>query len=183
MGKRGYGVNPTMIGYEARSFAEIIEHQNRNTLAVVQFETVSAMERADELLSLPGLDVIMVGPADLSISLGIPGQFENPLLISTVDRLIEKCNRARRGAGHPDAQRGDGEVLGRARHALRGRGGGARAAAGEGARKRWGSCGLRGRRRKCRAPKLIRQSFALRDVLFQLFAIGEVSGLRPAPAE
>jgi 2-dehydro-3-deoxyglucarate aldolase/4-hydroxy-2-oxoheptanedioate aldolase len=33
----------------------------------------------------------MVGPADLSISLGIPGQFENPLLVSTVDRLIEKC--------------------------------------------------------------------------------------------
>jgi 2-keto-3-deoxy-L-rhamnonate aldolase RhmA len=93
MGKRGYGVNPTMIGYEPRSFGEIIEHQNRNTLGVVQFETVKAIERADELLSVPGLDVIMVGPADLSIALGIPGQFENPLLVSTVDRLIEKCNR------------------------------------------------------------------------------------------
>ena len=93
VGKRGYGVNPTMIGYEARSFGEIIEHQNRNTLGVVQFETVNAMERADELLSIPGLDVIMVGPADLSIALGIPGQFENPLLVSTVDRLIEKCNQ------------------------------------------------------------------------------------------
>jgi 2-dehydro-3-deoxyglucarate aldolase/4-hydroxy-2-oxoheptanedioate aldolase len=92
-GKRGYGVNPTMIGYEARGFAEIIEHQNRNTLAVVQFETVSAIERADELLSLPGLDVIMVGPADLSIALGIPGEFDHPKLVSTVEALIEKCKR------------------------------------------------------------------------------------------
>jgi 2-dehydro-3-deoxyglucarate aldolase/4-hydroxy-2-oxoheptanedioate aldolase len=92
-GKRGFGVNPTMIGYEARSFNEIIEHQNRNTLAVVQFETKLAMERADELLSVKGMDIAMVGPADLSISLGIPGQFEHPLLLSTIERLIEKCNQ------------------------------------------------------------------------------------------
>jgi 2-dehydro-3-deoxyglucarate aldolase/4-hydroxy-2-oxoheptanedioate aldolase len=92
-GKRGYGVNPTMIGYEARSFGEIIEHQNRNTLAVVQFETQTAMDRADDLLSLKGVDIAMVGPADLSISLGVAGQFEHPTLISTVERLIEKCNR------------------------------------------------------------------------------------------
>jgi 2-keto-3-deoxy-L-rhamnonate aldolase RhmA len=90
-GARGYGVNPTMIGYEARSFPEIIEHLNRNTVSVVQFETVTAMERADELLSVEGVDISMVGPADLSISLGVPGQFDHPLLISTVERLIEKC--------------------------------------------------------------------------------------------
>src|SRR5690242_15773524 len=41
-GKRGYGVNPTMIGYEARTFPEIIEHQNRNIVSVVQFETRNA---------------------------------------------------------------------------------------------------------------------------------------------
>ena len=91
IGKRGYGVNPTMVGYEARTFAEIIQHQNSNTLAVVQFETVTAMERAGELLSVPGMDIAMVGPADLSISLGIPGQLDHPLLIATVERLIERC--------------------------------------------------------------------------------------------
>ena len=92
VGKRGFGVNNTMIGYETRSFSEIIEHQNTHTLGVVQMESVAALERADELLSMKGLDVIMVGPADLSINLGIPGQFENPLLISTVDKIIAKCN-------------------------------------------------------------------------------------------
>jgi 2-dehydro-3-deoxyglucarate aldolase/4-hydroxy-2-oxoheptanedioate aldolase len=92
-GKRGFGVNATMIDYESRTFPEITEHLNRNTLAVVQFETTTAMERADELLSVKGTDIAMVGPADLSISLGIPGETEHPLLISTVERLIEKCNR------------------------------------------------------------------------------------------
>ena len=76
LGKRGFGVNATMIDYESRCFNEIIDHQNRNTLAVVQFETTTAMERADELLSVKGMDIAMVGPADLSISLGIPGQFD-----------------------------------------------------------------------------------------------------------
>src|SRR5437016_7266702 len=95
LGKRGYGVNPTMIDYEARSFPEIIEHQNLNTLAVVQLETVGAVERADELLSLKGVDAIMVGPADLSISLGVPGQFDHPLMIETICKLIETCNRHR----------------------------------------------------------------------------------------
>jgi 2-keto-3-deoxy-L-rhamnonate aldolase RhmA len=78
MGKRGYGVNTTMIGYESHGFKAIIEHQNLNTLSVVQFESRLAIERADELLSIPGLDIAMVGPADLSINLGIPGDFENP---------------------------------------------------------------------------------------------------------
>src|SRR5205085_2401856 len=93
VGKRGYGVNPTMIDYETRTFPEIIEHQNTHTLGVVQFETVNAVERADELLSLKGVDVIMVGPADLSISLGLPGQFDHPLVIETICSLIGKCQR------------------------------------------------------------------------------------------
>jgi len=92
LGIRGYGVNATMVGYEPRSFPEIIEHLNRSTLSVVQFESATAIERADEFLSLPGLDIAMVGPADLSIALGVPGQFDHPLLISTVDKLIERCN-------------------------------------------------------------------------------------------
>jgi 2-keto-3-deoxy-L-rhamnonate aldolase RhmA len=92
-GKRGFGLNPTMLRYEPNTFPDIIDHVNRNTLSVVQFETIPAMERADETLSLAGLDIAMVGPADLSIALGVPGQFDHPLLVSTVEALIEKCNR------------------------------------------------------------------------------------------
>jgi 2-dehydro-3-deoxyglucarate aldolase/4-hydroxy-2-oxoheptanedioate aldolase len=93
MGKRGFGINPTMIEYDVRTMPEIIAHQNQETLAVVQIETVRAVECCDELLSLPGMDVIMIGPADLSISLGIPGQFDHPKMIETVEKVIAACNR------------------------------------------------------------------------------------------
>ena len=93
VGKRGYGVNAPMVDYEPASYAEVIEHQNRETLAVVQFETAVALERADELLAVKGVDVAMVGPGDLSISLGVPGQFEDAVLVSAVERLMEQCQR------------------------------------------------------------------------------------------
>jgi 2-dehydro-3-deoxyglucarate aldolase/4-hydroxy-2-oxoheptanedioate aldolase len=92
-GQRGYGVMPQAIDYETQTFSAIVEHLNAQTMVVVQFETRTAMERADELLSVPGFDVAMVGPADLSVSLGVPGQFDSPLLVDTVVAFIEKCNR------------------------------------------------------------------------------------------
>ncbi|HKA01265.1 MAG TPA: aldolase/citrate lyase family protein [Candidatus Solibacter sp.] len=93
MGKRGFGINPTMIEYEMRGMPDIIEHQNRETLAVAQIETLRAVEACNELLSLPGLDVIMIGPADLSIALGMPGQFDNPVFLATIEKVIDACNR------------------------------------------------------------------------------------------
>jgi len=93
MGIRGFGINPTMVDYETRTMPEIIEHQNRETLSVVQFETVRAVEAADELRSLKGFDVMMIRPADLSIALGVPGQFDHPKVIDTIDSMIGKCNK------------------------------------------------------------------------------------------
>ena len=83
-----------------------------------------------------GMNVAMVGPADLSISLGVPGQFENPLLVSTVERLIEKCVRHRVVPGIQVRTTALARVLGRARHALRGRRRGSRSVVGQSARDR-----------------------------------------------
>lgn len=92
-GVRGYGLAPPQIEYEQRSFGEIIEHANSNTMAVVQFETRTALDRRDELLAVPGVHVALVGPADLSISLGIPGQFEHPTMVGAILGLMETCKR------------------------------------------------------------------------------------------
>ncbi|MBI4876150.1 MAG: aldolase [Acidobacteria bacterium] len=91
-GKRGYGVLPPVVGYERLSMAEIMRHLDHNTLTVVQFETELAMQRADELLAVPGIDVVLVGPADLSVSLGIPGQFEDPRMTAILENFISQCN-------------------------------------------------------------------------------------------
>lgn len=90
-GVRGYGVMLPLVDYEPLSFPEIVAHLNATTMTVVQFETRTAIERADELLSVPGFEVAMVGPADLSVSLGVPGQFDSPVLVDAVLAFIEKC--------------------------------------------------------------------------------------------
>jgi 2-dehydro-3-deoxyglucarate aldolase/4-hydroxy-2-oxoheptanedioate aldolase len=102
VGRRGYGVISPLLDYHGTPMQDVIPHLNANTMAVVQFETVTAIERADELLAVPGVDAIMVGPADLSVSLGVPGQFEHPKLISAVEGLVAKCKARGIAAGiHP----------------------------------------------------------------------------------
>jgi len=92
-GRRGYGVSAAMVDYEPATFTEIIRHANTNTMVVAQFETRAALDRADELLAVKGFHVAMIGPADLSVSLGVPGEFESPVLVDAVMAFIEKCNQ------------------------------------------------------------------------------------------
>lgn len=68
---------------------EIIDHFNENLLLVVQIETPVAMKRLGELLSVPGIDAAMVGPADLSVTMGIPGEFDNEEFVETVCGFIK----------------------------------------------------------------------------------------------
>jgi 2-dehydro-3-deoxyglucarate aldolase/4-hydroxy-2-oxoheptanedioate aldolase len=93
LGKRGFGLGGPQLNYRRVSFPEVIRHANENTLVVVQFETVRAIERAEELLSIPGVDVALVGPADLSVSLGVPGEFEHALMSEAISSLIAMCDR------------------------------------------------------------------------------------------
>jgi 2-keto-3-deoxy-L-rhamnonate aldolase RhmA len=93
MGVRGYGLMAPQLDYEKAGFPEVIEHMNRNTMVVLQIETKRAFQMRDELLSLAGIDAVMVGPADLSISLGVPGEFENPLMIETIEAIRDTCNK------------------------------------------------------------------------------------------
>src|SRR5262245_5973864 len=92
-GKRGFGLGPPQLDYRAQSFADAIADANATTLTVVQFESAKALERAEELLEVPGIDVALIGPSDLSISLGVPGEFEHPRLVEAVCLFIKVCNR------------------------------------------------------------------------------------------
>ncbi len=90
-GVRGFGLGATHIGYQKATIPQVIEHMNANTMVVLQIETKLAVERRDELLSVPGIDAIMIGPADLSISLGVPGEFDHPKMIETIELVKESC--------------------------------------------------------------------------------------------
>ena len=93
LGTRGFGLGPPQIGYQPATMPAIIDHANAENMNIVQFETVRALERCDELLAIPGVDVGMIGPADLSISLGIPGEFKHPRLVAAIEGFRDACQR------------------------------------------------------------------------------------------
>lgn len=92
-GARGFGLSRPSVNYDALSMTEIMDYWNENTLTVLQIETLRAVEAREELLAISGIDAVLVGPADLSISLGVPGDFEHPKLIGAVDSIMDTCAR------------------------------------------------------------------------------------------
>lgn len=93
VGVRGMGLSPLQVDFEAISIAEIMAHLNREQMVVLQIETQRAVDAREELLSVANVDTVMIGPVDLSISLGVPGEFEHPKMLSTVERIVESCQK------------------------------------------------------------------------------------------
>jgi 2-dehydro-3-deoxyglucarate aldolase/4-hydroxy-2-oxoheptanedioate aldolase len=89
VGIRGMGLTPLHVDFEAVSISQIMEHLNAEQMVVLQIETVRAVEARDELLSVPNIDAVMIGPVDLSISLGVPGEFEHPKMLAAVEKIVE----------------------------------------------------------------------------------------------
>lgn len=94
-GTRGFGYMAPQLGYEQRSMPEIMDHLNAQTMIIVQFETELSIEKCDELLAVRGIDVAMLGPTDLSISLGVPGEFEHPKILKAIEVFVAACERHR----------------------------------------------------------------------------------------
>jgi 2,4-dihydroxyhept-2-ene-1,7-dioic acid aldolase len=92
-GIRGYGLGATQVDYEKVDIPQVIEHMNANTMVVMQIETRRALDMREELLAVPGIDAVMVGPADLSISLGVPGEFQHPKMVEAIEAIRDTCLR------------------------------------------------------------------------------------------
>ncbi len=97
-GRRGAGGEARVL-YEPATPAEAIARVGAETVVVVQVETVGAVARIDAIATVPGVDVVCVGPQDLSISLGIPGEFDNPQFVEAVTHAIERTVAAGKAAG------------------------------------------------------------------------------------
>jgi 2-keto-3-deoxy-L-rhamnonate aldolase RhmA len=94
LGHRGFGLRSIITDLQGKSAAEEIESCNRETLAVLMIESKAGLENVEEIASLPGVDVLFIGPDDLTLSLGIVGQFDNPIFWNAVDRVIAACRAA-----------------------------------------------------------------------------------------
>jgi len=88
--------NPQSLQPELRNY---LEEFNRGKVLIVNIESVPAMENLDEILSVEGLDAILIGPHDLSVSLDIPEQYAEPLFDQAVRSIITKARARNIGAG------------------------------------------------------------------------------------
>ncbi len=71
-----------------------LEERNANTVLWVNIESVPAMDRLDEILAVAGLDGVLLGPHDLSCSLGLPEKYDEPVFLETLSELAGKARAA-----------------------------------------------------------------------------------------
>lgn len=71
-----------------------MEYCNAETLLIPQCETLDCLESIETIAAMEGVDGIFIGPFDLSISMGIPGQFEHPDFLRALGRIRDACGKA-----------------------------------------------------------------------------------------
>lgn len=91
MGERGCSFGRGHTDFHAGPLAENMRAANDETLLIVQVETRGALDAIDEIASIDGVDVLLIGPTDLSIDLGQPGKLDSPQLIDAIERTIAAC--------------------------------------------------------------------------------------------
>lgn len=87
------------FGYQdwaSGSVADYMAASNDRLLVLPQCETRECYEQIEDVLAIEGIDGIFIGPFDLSISLGMPGDFDDPRFKSAVARILEVCKKARK---------------------------------------------------------------------------------------
>lgn len=82
-----------------KNFDEYYQNSPENIVGIVQIETREALNHLDEIASTDGVDILFIGPADLSMELGIFGQFKNPIFVSALENIIAAAQKAGKAIG------------------------------------------------------------------------------------
>lgn len=101
LGKRGLeGGNPDMP-YCTMPVADYIREANAQTFIVIQLEEQAAVDRAQAIAEVEGVDVVFLGPSDFSVLSGIPGQFDHPLVRQATETIAAAARKAGKHWGAP----------------------------------------------------------------------------------
>ncbi len=98
-GSRGYGLRGILHDYNIRPAGEVMARANEESIVVVQVESGEAIDDLPNTVQVPGIDATMVGPFDLSISLGVPSDFNNPIFKKAIARVAQACQGSPVAAG------------------------------------------------------------------------------------
>ena len=64
---------------------------SKDLLVILQLEGTEAIQNLDEILEVEGIDILFVGPYDLSQTLGVPGDVSNPIVIKEMQKIVDKA--------------------------------------------------------------------------------------------
>lgn len=92
-GIRGIGIARAQ-GY-GDEFQEYLLSANEEVMVVIQIENMEAVNCISEIVSIPGIDVLFIGPADLSGSLGYLGEWQHPKVLEAIDRVFNQAQKAK----------------------------------------------------------------------------------------
>jgi 2-keto-3-deoxy-L-rhamnonate aldolase RhmA len=92
LGRRGVALGIAHDLYRAGN-ADFFAQANEETCVILLLETVKAFENLEAIISVPGVDIAWVGHYDLTVSMGIPAQFEHPRFLTAMEELATVCRR------------------------------------------------------------------------------------------
>ncbi|MCC7086671.1 MAG: aldolase [Pirellulales bacterium] len=92
-GMRGFDGGNADAAYTSMSLSDYVAHANRETFIIIQLEHPQAIEQADAIAAVPGVDALMVGPADFSILGGFPGEFDHPQMTAALDKTARAARQ------------------------------------------------------------------------------------------
>ena len=99
IGVRGFSPSVRACGYGTNNIQEYIDKANRETLIVAQCETKEGLDNLDEILKIPEIDIVFIGPMDLSQSLGHVGDTKHPVVAGAIKEIKEKVKAAGKVVG------------------------------------------------------------------------------------
>jgi 2-keto-3-deoxy-L-rhamnonate aldolase RhmA len=95
-GLRGYNSLGVDGNYGLLTTRDYIQKANDETFVAIQIEHVEAVEDIERIAAVPDVDVLFIGPADLSQSMGIPGDWDHPQMWAAIDRVAQAARRHRK---------------------------------------------------------------------------------------
>lgn len=110
-GSRGVGLHRAQ-GY-GPGFSSYIQRMNEGLVVIAQIEHTEAVANIDAILEVEGIDAIVIGPYDLSASMGFPGEFQRPEVLQALERVREACGRIHKPYGYHSVSSDPAEALAR----------------------------------------------------------------------
>jgi 2-keto-3-deoxy-L-rhamnonate aldolase RhmA len=107
-GRRGVGLQMAHDNYRAAPVADALKAANDRTAVICLIETAEGARNVDAIAALPGVDGLWVGHFDLSVSLGIPGEFGHPKFSIAMDGIIAAAKKHGKALGRlvPNVEQG-----------------------------------------------------------------------------